>query len=151
MKREDLTGKKFGKWTVLEYDTNYKWICKCDCGKIKSVSSSNLKNGNSTSCGCNVSKDLSNKKFGRLTTIEPTKERYYGYIVWKCKCDCGNEFLAPMHNILNGNIKSCGCLVQENRDNWGTTVAKLRKEKYWDSHKNIKKKHKYKRVEGIDI
>ena len=55
----DLTGKQFGRWTVLYRDMNAKttrWICRCSCGNIKSVTPGNLKNPRpekrSTSCGC---------------------------------------------------------------------------------------------------
>lgn len=69
-KFEDLTGKTFSRLTVLKLDEernfselNRKlngeikqngtfYICKCSCGNIKSVSSSNLKSENVTSCGC---------------------------------------------------------------------------------------------------
>lgn len=49
----DLTGKTFGKWTVLHRDGNIspvRWICKCECGEIKSVQSSSLRRGQSTCC-----------------------------------------------------------------------------------------------------
>ena len=29
-------------------------------------------------------------KYGHLTIIEATKERKNSYVVYKCKCDCGN-------------------------------------------------------------
>ena len=54
----DLTGKQFGRWTVLYRNPNVKgtqWICKCSCGNIKSVRPGNLKHpgrSQSTSCGC---------------------------------------------------------------------------------------------------
>ncbi len=55
----DLTGKKFGRWTVLERDLNFTghkvgahWRCKCECGIIKTVRGADLKNGRSVSCGC---------------------------------------------------------------------------------------------------
>lgn len=54
----DLTGQKFGKLLVISKDINKKtnsgsyWICKCDCGKIKSVKSSSLRRGEIQSCGC---------------------------------------------------------------------------------------------------
>lgn len=52
----NLTGKKFGYFTVLRKDnTKYneaRWICKCICGKEISVSSKALRNGRSKSCGC---------------------------------------------------------------------------------------------------
>lgn len=59
---KDITGKKYGKLTVLERDyskigddksTVSWWICLCDCGNIKSIRktylSSNVKN---KACGC---------------------------------------------------------------------------------------------------
>lgn len=56
---QDLTGQKFGKLTVIGKDLNsnsvkIKWICKCDCGKVKqkSVTGCDLKSGKVKSCGC---------------------------------------------------------------------------------------------------
>ena len=53
---KDLTGQRFGRYTVLRRDktvgkTVY-WLCKCDCGTIKSVCGSNLRSGAIRSCGC---------------------------------------------------------------------------------------------------
>lgn len=60
----DLTGKIFGRLTVLSFDeettkekrteTNKKsfWLCQCECGKIKSICSSSLTSGYTLSCGC---------------------------------------------------------------------------------------------------
>lgn len=51
----DLTGMRFGRWTVLRYAGYNKgslWECRCDCGKIKNVRSDRLRYGKSTSCGC---------------------------------------------------------------------------------------------------
>ena len=48
----DLTGKKFGRWTVMKYVGDSKWLCQCECGTISKVRTSELKNGNSKSCGC---------------------------------------------------------------------------------------------------
>ena len=52
--QKDLTGKKFGRWTVLKYagKGSGKWTCKCDCGTIKDVKTANLTHGWSISCGC---------------------------------------------------------------------------------------------------
>ena len=52
---EDLTGRKFGRLIVIERDVTSrrtKWICKCECGNIKSVQATHLKSGATTSCGC---------------------------------------------------------------------------------------------------
>jgi hypothetical protein len=58
-KVEDLTGQKFGRWTVIEIQRIKKnnesrvfWLCKCDCGNTKVVAARTLKSGDSQSCGC---------------------------------------------------------------------------------------------------
>lgn len=60
-KFHNITGMVFGYLTVLglgESVTNrsgntcYKWFCRCSCGKVAVVRSTNLKSGNTTSCGC---------------------------------------------------------------------------------------------------
>ena len=57
MKREDLQNQRFGKLTVIGYAyTNERnravWLCECDCGKKKEVTTGNLKSGSTRSCGC---------------------------------------------------------------------------------------------------
>lgn len=59
---EDLTGMRFGKWTVLEYAgqkaymyggkrfTKRMWLCRCDCGTQKEIPHHNLTKGLSTQC-----------------------------------------------------------------------------------------------------
>lgn len=60
----DITGKTFGKWTVL-YKTDKRnaggviyWHCRCECGKEKDVLGTSLRSGRSLSCGLhsNISK-----------------------------------------------------------------------------------------------
>jgi len=119
----DLTGHKFGDLTVLGYVVKMrgkkrrgKWECRCSCGKIVDVSTSNLKSGNSTSCGCKflLSKkynfiDLTGKKFGSLAVIsrdeEFTKTRG---VLWLCKCDCGKIVKLPSNSLTSGNTLTCG-------------------------------------------
>lgn len=55
-------------------------------------------------------KDLTGQRFGRLTTLEPTTRRFRGYIVWRCRCDCGADTFVPVKSLREGNTKSCGCL-----------------------------------------
>lgn len=56
----DLTGKKFGKWTVLELGEHTytpkgqkrtMWTCRCECGRVKDVCSGSLTSGHSKGCG----------------------------------------------------------------------------------------------------
>lgn len=55
--RVDLKGKRFGrltvkKWVGTSLHRKALWRCKCDCGKITTVSSGDLISGNTKSCGC---------------------------------------------------------------------------------------------------
>lgn len=56
---EDLTGKRFGKLTVLSLAGKTRggagsaWECKCDCGEVTFAIGSRMVNGSKRSCGCN--------------------------------------------------------------------------------------------------
>lgn len=61
----DLTGKRFGKLTVLKEVSSIikangknmrRWLCKCDCGNEIIVQHTYLTTGDTTSCGCINSK-----------------------------------------------------------------------------------------------
>jgi len=58
---KDLTGQRFGNLFVLEKDetkigkaSHAYWICKCDCGNIKSIQSPHLIRQTTRSCGCGI-------------------------------------------------------------------------------------------------
>ena len=55
-------------------------------------------------------KDLTNKKFGRLTAVRPTDKRDRSEVIWKCRCGCGGECFVRGSHLNTGNTKSCGCL-----------------------------------------
>ena len=50
----NMRGKRFGRWTVLEWigPQTQDWRCRCDCGTERIVNGSNLRTGDSSSCGC---------------------------------------------------------------------------------------------------
>ena len=50
--KEDLTNKKFGRLTPIQYAGKSKWLCKCDCGKEIITTTNYLKSGHTKSCGC---------------------------------------------------------------------------------------------------
>ena len=59
-------------------------------------------------------RNLLGKKFGRLTVLEDTGERYnQKLVIWKCKCDCGEYKNVSSNSLLTGGTKSCGCLQKE--------------------------------------
>lgn len=123
-RRQDLTGKRFGKLLVIEMEYNYnnrrQSFCKCicDCGNEAVKSAYALSSGKIISCGCDSierriqksRKDLCGKRFGRLVVKEmiwdkPTKAR--------CICDCGNETTVIASALPLGKTRSCGCLQRE--------------------------------------
>lgn len=75
-KFEDLTGQKFNRWAVLEYRFNGRsaWLCRCECGTERVVTSKLLKNGESTSCGC---------RKREVTTVRNTTHGRCGTRVYK--------------------------------------------------------------------
>ena len=85
---KDLTGERFGRLTVLNFNGKDKhshniWLCKCDCGNLKLVSTGDLTNGKTQSCGC-WANELTVK---RNTTHGDTHTRLYGIyrkMLWRC-------------------------------------------------------------------
>lgn len=54
----DLAGNRYGKLFVVSRSEESKrgvamWLCRCDCGKENAIRSQDLRNGKTTSCGCN--------------------------------------------------------------------------------------------------
>ena len=111
----DLTGERFGKLTVIGIDKTKNnriyWLCKCDCGEIISAIGSNLKKGWPKQCKYCRNKDLTGKKFGKLTVIE--RVIINDKVKWKVLCDCGREFIIRPDSLISGHTKSCGCLQKE--------------------------------------
>ena len=122
---EDLTNKKFGRWTVLKYShksdsgTHY-WLCQCSCPlhTIKEVNVQSLRKGTSRSCGClqkelahdNGLHNLIGQKFGELTVIKRVENRgRHRGARWLCLCTCGEYHEASSNSLLQGLVTSCGC------------------------------------------
>lgn len=100
----DLTGKRFGKLSVVRRVENSKhhaaqWECRCDCGNVVVVNSNNLRTGHTKSCGCSRAKSTSEwmkryntKHGGSFTRL---------YIVW-----CGIR--SRVNNAHNTRYKDYG-------------------------------------------
>lgn len=120
---EDLTGKTFGKLTVL-YKTDQRrrryilWMCKCECGKTILAEGYRLKKGLIHSCGCMRGKDrprdLTGMQFGRLVVVKKLEEKKGNRRLWLCSCSCGNQIKTSADALLSGTTRSCGCLRTEN-------------------------------------
>jgi len=104
---KDLTGKKFGRLTATKIvgkskSGNFNWLCKCDCGNIKEVIGSGLKNGHTKSCGC-LRRLLSSKRnstHGMSNNLE--------YKNWaKMKSRCLNKNIQGYKNWGGRGITVC--------------------------------------------
>jgi hypothetical protein len=60
--------------------------------------------------------DLTGKTFGKLTVVKLAGSSRGGSKLWECKCNCGNEKLVSTRHLnrKNNNIRSCGCLNNNN-------------------------------------
>lgn len=50
-----VAGARRGRWLILAQDSSAKrtsWMCRCDCGRTRSVLDISLQSGASRSCGC---------------------------------------------------------------------------------------------------
>lgn len=123
---EDLRGKKFGKWTPLNYKGDMVWECRCGgCGRVFDVRTSGLKSGRSTQCrSCSASsrkpnnrgpkEDITGQQFGLWTVLEYAKGG-----LWKCQCGCDNHTIRNISSfdLKSGKTTSCGCAKQEKYKN----------------------------------
>lgn len=75
----DETGNRHGKLAVLRLSGNRKrnkptWLCKCDCGKTTEVIGTDLRSGETKSCGClkklNPGRLPARKFFGRKNPLD---------------------------------------------------------------------------------
>ena len=65
--------------------------------------------------------NLTGKRFGRLIVIEQAGRTKSRSVLWKCKCDCGNEKIISADHLRKGSTKSCGCFMAEARVSNNTT------------------------------
>lgn len=66
-KKVDFFNVRFGRLVVIEDAGKNKkghrmLLCKCDCGKIKSIASGSLNRGHTKSCGCLREEGLKNNR-----------------------------------------------------------------------------------------
>jgi hypothetical protein len=116
---EEIKNRKFGKLRIKEpqdilpgSDKKVAWTC--DCGGETLATPANVianKNSPVRSCGkCNLitAEEIKDKKFGKLHIKEPQNllPKSEKKVTWIC--DCGNEKLIRIHNVISGHTKSCG-------------------------------------------
>lgn len=84
--RKEMAGKRFGRLIVLyENGKNkcgaYMYVCRCDCGNIKTISGLKLRSGHTKSCGClRVVSDSERIKY-KTINIEGKQIRLHRYLM----------------------------------------------------------------------
>lgn len=68
--------------------------------------------------------DLQGRRFGKLLVLEEDG-KYGTNIMWRCKCDCGNEVRVRAASLMSGNSTSCGCGRIEAITSHGMTDTQL--------------------------
>lgn len=99
---QNLCGQTFGHMVVIEFAGTTPlglslWVCRCDCGKIKTVRGSHLKSGNTKGCGCLIGKS---RKHGMSTTST--------YGIWRTmKTRCSNPKFKFYYRHGGRGIRVC--------------------------------------------
>lgn len=124
----DLTGECFGHLKVVGRapDKIIKsgkhltaWECECQCGNRKIVLGSNLRTGNTRSCGrcglvrhCTEFEDLTGRQFGFLTVVSRADNHVSSggnsFVAWDCECECGRRMVVTSGHLKTGHTMSCG-------------------------------------------
>lgn len=147
----DYIGNRYYWLTVLgpaeelAKDGSKQWEFKCICGNVICRPPSRVigKECHSKSCGCmryknivhkphnrgNLQKvdiaSLIGKKKNMLTVIGFERPPDKGRIKLKCKCDCGNTVLVLPYQFRNGAVKSCGCILNNDKIKHGLSKNPL--------------------------
>lgn len=109
----DLTGKTFGRWTVLleigrDAHGILKVACACKCGSVRNLDASNITSGKSKSCGCYkaemISINCAHPTHGHSKNGKPSRE----YRTWQgIKTRCYNKKLRSYKYYGARGIKVC--------------------------------------------
>ena len=102
----DLSGRKFGKLSVLTLDggAGWKshWLCQCDCGNKKVAIAERLLRGKIRSCGCLAKEILSQRQTKHGMSLTPI------YKTWmSMKERCQKEYAPNYANYGGRGIKVC--------------------------------------------
>jgi hypothetical protein len=90
----DLTGRKYGRLTVLSYvggSRACRWLCQCDCGVQKPINGGSIRSGKTISCGC--------ARVGRVTH---GMSRLTEYHIWKGMIDRCSRKKNRSYSIYGG-------------------------------------------------
>lgn len=103
----DHTGSRFGRLTVLyegpRNNSNRKtWVCRCDCGSIKTAAAFTLVCGGCTSWGC-YQRETTSERFATHRLVGTLEHRIWNGMLTRCRNPNATEF----HNYGGRGITVC--------------------------------------------
>ena len=125
---KDIVGQRFGRLLVLDIlweEDPPKVRCLCDCGKVVILIKKDVQSGHTKSCGClksEIFKELNNVDYTNIISDygiiirRKVRKNDKGQSLWECECFCGKIFIDIPARIMNGHVRSCGCLKQSARE-----------------------------------
>lgn len=109
---EDIVGKKFNHWTVIEATDKrqsgkilYKCICDCASKTIAYRTRTELQSEKSKDCGCQIRKYQIGDTINSFTIVDISNNRIKPYIA---KCNFCGKLIEINNQRLENNL-SCGC------------------------------------------
>ena len=57
--------------------------------------------------------DMTGQQSGKLTVIEEAGRTKNGRVLWRCRCECGNEVVVRTDSLRREHTRSCGCYQRE--------------------------------------
>jgi len=107
---KDMTGKRFGRLTIIERVPNYrnaaKWRYRCDCGNEGTATGGSLRLGTTKSCGC-LRKEIikeTNTKHGH-TWAGGSTSTYKSWRSMSGRCNNPNHHKYHLYGALG--VKMC--------------------------------------------
>lgn len=112
----DLTGKTFGKLTVLHLSDDYirgkaRWLCRCECGQTTVAFACNIVHGHTTSCGCHKKENYKTMNLTHGATAGKMKRKNEyprSYKIWvNMRQRCNNQAQAAFKDYGARGITIC--------------------------------------------
>jgi len=119
----DLTGKKFGKLTVVGLRPGRKfnsfiWNCICDCGNIKDLPTGKLTNKKTRTCGCAARRRQSaSPTWKGVGEISSVRWKLITYRAWRVGRECTITHEEAWELFLKQNRR---CAFSDVELNFGT-------------------------------
>lgn len=57
--------------------------------------------------------DRTGQVFGKLTVLGQAGRDKLKKVLWRCRCECGEETIVVSGSLVTGNTTSCGCVLKE--------------------------------------